>query len=444
MTADTHPNHVFRDIRESQFRMSRGELAHHINTAAASMGENTGCTPRLIAAWERGEVASPRPVYERILHELTGRSLDELGFTARGTASAPLPPPAVHPERQRVQLQRKADDTDVERRTFLRDGAGSVTNLALWQRRPQESRYRVGMREVRQITASTHALYALDHDQGSAVLRQKATKALHTTYEWLNHGRFTDATGRLLRSATGALSIAAGWLSYDSGHHADARSLYNEALAASRLAQDSWLEAHSFSCLSALAKASGRPREAVTAAQAARSITSSLGSPRMQALCTMREASGWALIGDRSACNTAIVEARTLYAKGPRDHDPQWLEFFTPAELAGLEALCRIDLGQHERAAFGAEQAVLLHGTAFTRNRALYLADVAVQNVVRERPDVDAAVQAAHGLLTLVPEVKSRRLLDALRQVEVAFHRHAKTPAAADWLDKRHALIDAV
>nr|WSX77539.1 hypothetical protein OH826_29050 [Streptomyces sp. NBC_00899] len=442
MTADATPNPVIREVREAHFRMSRDEFARHINATAAAMGENTGCTARLIAAWELGTVARPRPVYERVLHEITGRSLADLGFAAR--RATPLTAPAALAEAYQPYT-RKADVTEVERRSFLRDGAGSVTGIALGHRRPDSSGRRMGMREVRSVVASTQALYTHDHDHGSAALRREAARALHTSYEWLNEGRFTHATGRLLRSATGALSIAAGWFSYDSGLHADARSLYNEALAAARLAQDPWLEAHSFGCLSLLAKASGRPREAVSAAQAAGSAAAPLGSPRMQALFAMREASGWALIGDKGACDAAVITAHAQYAKGPRDGDPAWLEFFTPAELAGLEALCRADLGQHERAAYGAEQAVLLFGSGFARNRALYLADVAVQNAVRDRPDLDAAVHAAHEVLTFVPDVRSRRQLDALREIETALHGHAKVPVASEWLAKHRALaLDAV
>lgn len=442
MTADAKPNPVIRKVRESQFRMSREEFARHINTTAAAMGENTGCTARLVAAWERGEVSRPRPVYERALHELTGRSLADLGFAPRRTTAATAPVALVKVQQPHT---RKADDTELERRSFLLDGAGSVTGVALGHHWPDTAGRRMGMREVRSVVASTQALYTRDHDHGSAALRNEAAKALHSSYEWLNQGLFTQATGRLLRSATGALSIAAGWLSYDSGLHADARSLYNEALAAARLAQDPWLEAHSFGCLSLLAKASGRPREAVSAAQAADSAAAPLGSPRMQALFAMREASGWALIGDRRACDAAIVTAHAHYAKGPRDGDPVWLEFFTPAELAGLEALCRADLGQHERAAYGAEQAVLLFGSGFARNRALYLADVAVQNTVRDRPDLDAAVHAAHKALTFVPKVKSRRLFNALREIESALQNHSKVPVAADWLAKHRAMTpDAV
>lgn len=432
MPAAENRNNVFRTVRESQFRMSRNEFARHINGTAAAMGENTGCTARLVAAWELGTVASPRPVYERVLHEITGRSLEELGFAPRrpsGSVAA-------------VPQGGGTKENGVERRTFILDGTGSATGLAFGLTRPAGPGRRMGMREVRGVVATTGALFT--HDHGSAAMRREAAKTLHTAYEWLHHGQFTQATGRLLRSATGALSIATGWLAYDSGQHADARSLYNEALAAARLAQDPELEAHSFACLSLLARASGRPREAVSAAQVARSVARPLGSPRMLALFAMREAGGWALLGDRSASDAAIIDAHAHYAKGPRDNDPSWLEFFTPAELAGLEALCRADLGQHERAAYGAEQAVLLHGHAFARNRALYTADVAVQNAVRDRPDLDAALRAADDVLAYLPDVQSRRLLNALREVGAAMQRHANTPAVAEWLDRARTATDAI
>ncbi|MGW2937140.1 hypothetical protein ACWDA7_36090, partial [Streptomyces sp. NPDC001156] len=91
---------------------------------------------------------------------------------------------------------------------------------------------RIGTRNVRAVHQAVSTIYAHDHDHGSAALRQKASQALHQAYGWMQDGRLTDRTERQLRSATGHLSIAAGWLSYDSGRPADARSLYGEALAA--------------------------------------------------------------------------------------------------------------------------------------------------------------------------------------------------------------------
>jgi hypothetical protein len=424
MATQRTPNAALRAVRELEFQMSRPEFADAILDAGRAMGENVGCTTRLIAAWEDGTVACPRPPYRRILTKMTGRSMAELGFNI-----APSAPPRRPP----------AEDTaygtgdDVERRVFLLDGAGTALALPMTA---HQGPGRIGASEVRAVAKAVHEIYAHDHDHGSGPLRRAAAQALHTAYQWLQEGTYTTRTGQRLRSATGFLSIAAGWLSYDSGRAADARSLYGEALAAARIADDAELEGHSFGCLSLLARASGRPREAISAAQGAQSAARASGSPRMLSLFHMREAGGWALLGDASATDRAIVRAHHLYAKGPSDADPDWLEFYNPGELAGLEALARADLAQHERAAAGAEQAVLLHGDHFARNRALYTADVAIQHAVRDRPEPEAAAEAAGRVLAFLPEVKSDRLLQSLHNVAGALQRHSRVPQVADWLEE--------
>jgi hypothetical protein len=419
------PNTRLRAVRELEFQMSRREFAKKVNDTGRAMGENVACGPRLVADWEDGNVACPRAVYQRILTQMTrGRSMAGLGF------SLPTPAPPVRPAARPSGPQ----EDSVERRAFLSDGAGVLLALPLGTDRQAPGK--IGASEVRAVRAAVTTLYAKDHDHGSAPLRQAASEALHTAYQWLQSGTYTSRTESKLRSATGALSIAAGWLSYDSGRAGDAHSLYGEALAAARIADDPELEAHAFGCLSLLAKASGRPREAISAAQGAQAVARHLGSPRLLSLFNMREAGGWALMGDTDATDKAIVRAHTLYAKGPSDADPPWLDFYAPGELAGLECLARADLGQHERAASGAEQAVLLHGDAFARNRALYTADVAIQHAVRDRPEPEAAAEAAGRVLAFLPEVRSDRLLQSLHNVAGALQRHGRVPAVADWIEE--------
>lgn len=416
-------NAPLRAVREGEFQMSRQEFAKLIVTTGEEMGEAVGCTARLVAAWEDGEVQLPRAVYRRILTRLTGRPLRDLGFRLDTPALPPAPATT-------------AQDDAVDRRAFLADGASVALALLPLGAASDTVPGRIGAGEIRAVDCAVTTIYAHDHNHGSAALRRDASRALHTAYQWLQEGTYTDRNGKWLRSATGHLSIAAGWLSYDSGRAADARSLYGEALAAARIAEDPGLEGHAFGCLSLLAKASGRPREAISAAQGAQAVVRTYGSPRMLALFALREAGGWALLGDVSATDKAIVRAHHLYAKGPADADPAWLEFFTPAELAGLEALARADLQQHERAAAGAEQAVLLHGDDFARNRALYTADIAIQHAVRDRPEPEAAAEAAGRVLAYLPEVRSDRLLQQLHNVGSALQRHAAVPAVADWLEE--------
>jgi hypothetical protein len=414
-------NAQLRAVREDEFQMSRTEFAKRIVETGKQMGEQVGCTSRLVAAWEDGEVDCPRAVYRRILTTMTGRTMRDLGFRTT-TPALPAAPTGARGLEQ---------EDSVDRRAFLADGTGAALSLA-----PLGSRQRIGTGDVRAVTRAVATLYAHDHDHGSATLRQAASRALHTAYQWLQAGTYSAKTEGKLRSAVGALSIAAGWLSYDSGRPGDAHSLYGEALAAARIADNPELESHAFGCLSLLAKAQGRPREAVAAAQGAQSAARTIGSPRLLSLFHMREAGGWALAGDASATDRAIVKAHHLYAKGPSEADPAWLSFYAPGELAGLESLARADLGQHARAAAGAEQAVLLHGGAFPRNSALYTADIAIHHAVRDRPEPQAAADAAGKVLAFLPQVRSDRLLQSLHNVAGALGRHNRVPAVADWIEE--------
>ncbi|QDO05009.1 hypothetical protein [Streptomyces sp. S1D4-23] len=419
------PNTVLRQVRVDEFQMSRMEFAAAVRKTGREMGEHVGCQTRLVAAWEDGEVECPRGVYRRILTRMTGRTMAGLGF--RTDPVSPLAPARTVPGP-------REESDPVERRNFLLDGAAALLGLPFGA--DDKTPGKIGTTHVRAVTKAVATLYAKDHDHGSAQLRQAASQGLHTAYQWLQTGTYTTKTEGKLRSAVGALSIAAGWLAYDSGRPGDAHSLYGEALAAARIAGDPELESHAFGCLSLLAKAQGRPREAVAAAQGAQTVARSVGSPRLLSLFHMREAGGWALAGDAGATDRAIVKAHHLYAKGPSDADPAWLGFYAPGELAGLESLARADLGQHERAAAGAEQAVLLHGGAFARNSALYTADIAIQHAVRVKPEPEAAADAAGKVLAYLPEVRSDRLLQSLHDVAGALQRHNRVPVVADWIEE--------
>ncbi|MEV8597308.1 hypothetical protein [Streptomyces sp. NPDC052012] len=78
----------------------------------------------------------------------------------------------------------------------------------------------------------------------------------------------------------------------------------------------------------------------------------------------------------------------------------------------------------------------MLHGDQFARNRALYTADVAIQHAIRERPEPEAAAEAAGRVLAYLPDVRSDRLLQQLHNVSSALQRHASVPAVADWLEE--------
>ncbi|MEV4212522.1 hypothetical protein [Micromonospora sp. NPDC049662] len=416
------PNTVFRELREREWRSSRTEAARMIRKKAAELGEPVECDARTISLWEDGTTACPRPIYQRVLYAMTGRNPEQLGFA-----------PPRRGRRPATESAEEDGTPDMRRRSLLiAAGAGLLTDAGP---AGNEGDRQLGDAHVQAILDTEQRLYAQDRQFGAVELNQLAATAVARANRWLRNGRYSEQVGRRLQLATGALSVTAGWLALDSGRTTDARSLYTEALVCARHADDPGLEAHAFGCLSLLATSTDHPREAVSTARVAQRAAAQLGSPRWLSLLAMREARGWALQGDRTLTEQALVRAYHLYGQGPRDADPAWLEFFVPAELTGLESLCRADLGQYERACAGAEQTVMLFAADHTRNRALYTADIALHHARKPRPDLDAAVDAAHRALRYLPGVHSDRLTRALDAVAGVLTPHEQVRSVAGYFD---------
>lgn len=125
-------------------------------------------------------------------------------------------------------------------------------------------------------------------------------------------------------------------------------------------------------------------------------------------LLALREAGGWAGLADRTGCEQALVRAQALYDRGPCDSDPEWMSFYGVAELEGLEAQCWSTLGDWPRAARHAKRAADLQDPHFSRNIALYTAELADDLARGGLPD-EAAV-AGMRVLDLLDQVQSSRI----------------------------------
>ncbi len=89
------PNSTLRRIRELERRESREEFARAVVAEARKLREqHLACDARLVARWEDGDIASPRPIYQRVLSSLLDRPFEELGF---GVNAVLLPPVSLRP-----------------------------------------------------------------------------------------------------------------------------------------------------------------------------------------------------------------------------------------------------------------------------------------------------------------------------------------------------------
>lgn len=451
------PNLAFRRLRG---RRSPGEFAAAVRRAAREIGEQVACDARYIGRVEAGEIRCPNYAYERVfLHMYPGLTLADLGFSARDTvrgrasrtkADAGLAPaPVPNPNPLYSDTGDTSEESDVLRRAFMTNGTATMAAASLGLdiggapatgvTVPRQ----LGEAEVRALEEAVRRIRLLDDRHGADGLYRRAAQPLRAAYALLDAGTATrSATADRLHASAGELAISVGWLAHDSGRFDDARSHYAEALATARVAGDPALEAHAFCNTSFLARDAGRHREAVRAAQAGRRAATELASPRLLSLLALREAGGWAGLGDRTGCEQSLGQAHTFFGRGPSHDDPEWMSFFGEPELEVLEAQCRAALGDWSTAARHAYRATVLQDPHFTRNLALYRAELA-SNLARAG-FLDEAAAAGHQVLDLMDEVQSSRiqgmlagmvrvLLPKRRTAEVGgfLDRHASTAATA-------------
>ncbi|OYP17430.1 hypothetical protein CFC35_25440 [Streptomyces sp. FBKL.4005] len=484
------PNLAFRQLRG---RRSPAEFAALVRRAAREIGERVSCDARYIGRVEAGEIRCPNYAYERVfLHMFPGRTLSDLGFASRSsvrgraarTAAGPAGPaesrggsepyePRETREMQEthhplvLQAARNSQDpqdsqeqyelyephekhplnheeSDVLRRAFMTGGGATVaaaalaplgltTGAAAAERPPR----RAGTPEAAALEEAVRRIRLLDDRHGADGLYRRAAAPLRAAYALLDAGATRQTTADRLHAGAGELAISVGWLAHDSGRFDDARSHYTEALATARMTGDAALEAHAFCNTAFLARDAGRPREAVRAAQAAQRAAQPLGSARLLSLLALREAGGWAGLADRTGCEQALARAQALFERGRSDADPEWMSFYGEAELEGLEAQCWSTLGDWRRASRHARRAARLQDPHFTRNIALYTAELADDLAREGRPD--EAAEAGLRVLALLDQVQSSRIQTMLAGTARVLLPHRRASGVAEFLDRQRA-----
>ncbi|MGP4114515.1 hypothetical protein ACTWP5_26850 [Streptomyces sp. 4N509B] len=448
---DRAPNRRFRELRGP---LSPAEFAAAVRRAAREIGENVACDARYVGRVEAGEIRCPNYSYERVfIHMFPGRSLTDMGFEPRQlvrgrTHRRPCGPPGDPPDAGRPARRATPADlaglagpasptdptdlTDTEedevlRRSFVTGGTAALATLTSLG--PAPATARPGPREVDAVWQAVRDIRLLDDRYGADALYRPAQEALRAAHALLDVGTRRQSVADGLHGGTGELAVSVGWLAHDSGRFSAARSHYAEALATARMGGDAGLEAHAFCNMAFLARDAGRPREAVRAAQAGARAARRLGSPRLRSLLALREAGGWAGMDERASCERALGLAAELYGQGPSAADPEWMTFFGEAEMASLTAQCWATLRVFGRASAQARRAVDLQEPRFTRNVALFTAELA-GHLARHGDPAEAATVAHHSL-ELLTRVRSSRVSALLAATADRLSPHASDPAVA-------------
>ncbi|MDT3395242.1 hypothetical protein RKE29_01015 [Streptomyces sp. B1866] len=432
-------------LRESLHR-TQEQVVQELTELAARLfaerriGKRPTFSVRQYAKWEGERPPWPHPDARRVLSAYWQRPIEELGFSPR-TVGASGPPPALMP----VPLVTQSPDAA----PFLgRDVSSPVDDQAPppWLAQTTtvaagSADWRIGQAEVDLLREAADDVDAMDQQFGGNRLWRPTRAHLYWVHHMIDRGVYDDALSRQLHAVAGKFTTSLGWFCYDAGLQEQARQYFSEALNAAVLTGDDVLASRTLSNMARQAVDLNKGREAVRFARLAQVHADEWQSPaRVTALLAIREAQGYARIGDAFNCETAIRRAWSQWELGGNERDPDWTGFLNLAELLCLEGMCRLDLGQTAHAQKLLAKSEALQDVAHSRNRGMCLGRLSIAAL--SNGDVDQSIAATTDALRLIEGgMSSTRTIGQLKTVHDNLIPHQRSSGVGDLLEQIRAHV---
>jgi hypothetical protein len=353
---------------------SKGELARQVNRRARRLGANHISTDTSrVRRWLDGE--NPREPIPRILSELFSErfgcvvAVEDLGLRAPH-----LPPsasgvdlPWTGPQTVAMISEFSRSDLMLARRGFLGTSLGLAAGPSLveplqrWlvptpatppsplvppQAPPPtaagERPRRLSAPELDLLESTIVMFRTWDAQCGGGLRRKAVVGQLHEVTDLLQEPQPEAVRTRLFRIAA-ELAELAGWMSYDAGLQPTAQKYFVLALHAAKEAGDKPLGSFVLSSMGRQMIHLGRPEDALELIHLAQYGSRDCAGPRTQSMLYAMEARAYANMGQPVKCKRAVRMAEESFADataapGAAGPEPDWIRFFTEAELSGENA----------------------------------------------------------------------------------------------------------
>lgn len=276
----------------------------------------------------------------------------------------------------------------------------------------------VGDDHIGYLNGVAEQLWSHDAQFGSGGLVESAVKQFATARQLLDHGVYDRATGAELAAVAGNLANCAGWLAFDSGDQAKARTCVTEALVLAERSGDRYLWSDVMDNLRHQSWRAGDMREGLQISQRISEAIRHVPSARLQSLNAARLAVAYAAVGDRRAAEAAIAHAWREVDRGLDDpNDPSFLHFITAAEIQSITAHAWDFMGRHDQAVAIYQESLGAHNKP--RDEASYRAYCSA-SLARLGDHSTAITEGLSALTLLHGPVKSPRLVSELQPVRAA------------------------
>ncbi|WP_245797689.1 hypothetical protein [Mangrovactinospora gilvigrisea] len=285
---------------------------------------------------------------------------------------------------------------------------------------------RLSAPEVELLEETTRRFREWDAQCGGGLRRKAVVGQLHEVTDLLQEPNPPELRARLFRTA-GELAHLAGWMSYDVGMQPSAQKYFVLALHAAKEAGDRTLGAFVLSAMARQMLHLNRAEEALELVHLAQYGSRGSGTPRTTAMLLALEARAHANLGEPNRCHRAACQAETVFqetAVGGEEPEPDWMAFFTEAELHAENGHSYRDLAYRgdrspvwvSRAVPELERAVALFAAdgRHQRSHALNLVGLASVHLLQGAPA--AAVPLAHRAVDIAVRIRSERVNTRLRR----------------------------
>ncbi|ARZ67632.1 NsdA [Streptomyces albireticuli] len=427
---------------------SKGELARQVNRRARQLGAHHISTDTSrVRRWLDGE--QPREPIPKILSELFSErfgcvvGIEDIGLrTAHQSPSVSgVDLPWAGPQTVELISEFSRSDLMLARRGFLgaslalSAGPALIEPMQRWLAPGPSGRdlrdgqsaaraSRLSAPELDLLESTTMMFRQWDAQCGGGLRRKAVVGQLHEVTDLLQEPQ-PEATSKRLFRAAAELAELAGWMSYDIGLHPTAQKYFVLALHAAKEAGDRPLGSYILSSMSRQMIHLGRPDDALELIHLGQYGSRETATSRTQAMLYAVEARAYANMGQPAKCKRAVNMAEDCFSDcATGDGDPDWIRFFSEAELNAENAHSYRDLayvaGRSPTYASLArpkmERAVELfeQDTEHHRSYALNLIGMATVHLMEREPEQSTVL--AGRALKIAKQVRSERVNNRLRK----------------------------
>lgn len=297
---------------------------------------------------------------------------------------------------------------------------------------------RIGMNEVKTVTAMTERVSDLDDEFGGRHARPMAASFMVNTVAPYLRAEATGEVRQAILSAASDLLYLTGYMAVDEGLHGLAQQYYVKALELAGAAEDHLTYCTTLRGMSVQAVDLRHGAKAVELADAASEASPKAG-PRMKAFLTGQQAHAAAQTGDRSNALKYIREAEAAMERA--ESRGKAFGSYDPASLHYHVSQVRYELGDRP----GAVEAMLVSDrerqSVYRRSRVHRRGLLAEQQL--EIGHLEAACRTWGMALDDYPLVQSGRADERMKRMIGLLRPHVKNAFARELYDRARQVIPA-